>query len=75
MYPEPSIPYVSAAGTGVLATIKGKKIYRKDYVKGRSEEKGTCYSSHHPQFNIDEDMMEHGVALHAQYAYDYLNEK
>lgn len=25
--------------------------------------------------NIDEDVLEHGVALHAQYAYDYLNEK
>jgi metal-dependent amidase/aminoacylase/carboxypeptidase family protein len=40
-----------------------------------NEEKGSCYSNHHPQFDIDEDVLEHGVALHAQYAYDYLNEK
>jgi amidohydrolase len=39
-----------------------------------SEEKDTCYPNHHPKFNIDEDMLEHGVALHAQYAVDFLNE-
>lgn len=39
-----------------------------------SEEKDTCYSNHHPKFDIDEDMLECGVALHAQYALDYLNE-
>ncbi|HWR60815.1 MAG TPA: M20 family metallopeptidase [Clostridia bacterium] len=39
-----------------------------------NEEKDTCYSNHHPKFDIDEDMLEYGVALHAQYAVDYLNE-
>ena len=39
-----------------------------------SEEKDTCYSNHHPKFDVDEDMLECGVALHAQYALDYLNE-
>lgn len=39
-----------------------------------NEEKDTCYSNHHPKFDIDEDMLECGVALHAQYALDYLNE-
>lgn len=39
-----------------------------------SEEKDTCYVNHHAKFNIDEDMLEHGVALHAQYAVDFLNE-
>ncbi len=38
------------------------------------EEKDTCYSNHHAKFNVDEDMLEHGVALHAQYAVDFLNE-
>lgn len=33
----------------------------------------TCYSNHHPKFNIDENMLVHGVALHAQYAVDFLN--
>jgi len=37
-------------------------------------EKDTCYSNHHAKFNIDEDMLEHGVALHVQYAVDFLNE-
>ena len=39
-----------------------------------SEEKDTCYSNHHPQFNIDEDMLQRGAALYAQVAADYLNE-
>lgn len=39
-----------------------------------SEEKDTCYPNHHSKFNVDEDMLEHGVALHAQYAADYLGE-
>lgn len=39
-----------------------------------SEEKDTCYANHHPMFDIDEDMLVNGVALHAQYAFDYLNE-
>lgn len=38
-----------------------------------NEEKDTCYNNHHPNFDIDEDMMEHGVALHVQYAVDFLN--
>lgn len=40
-----------------------------------SEEKDTCYSNHHPKFDVDEDMLECGVALHSQYALDYLNEE
>lgn len=39
-----------------------------------NEEKDTCYANHHPMFDIDEDMLVNGVALHAQYAYDFLNE-
>lgn len=37
-----------------------------------SEEKDTCYNNHHPMFDVDEDMLVNGVALHAQYAYDFL---
>ena len=37
-----------------------------------SKEKDTCYTNHHPMFDVDEDMLVNGVALHAQYAYDFL---
>lgn len=37
-----------------------------------NKDKDTCYSNHHPMFDIDEDMMVNGVALHVQYAFDYL---
>lgn len=40
-----------------------------------NEAKGTCYANHHPQFDIDEDMLEYGAALHAQYTVDFLNEE
>lgn len=39
-----------------------------------NEEKDTCYSIHHPKFTVDEDMLKIGSALHAQYAWDFLNE-
>lgn len=32
------------------------------------------YPHHHPNFNIDEDALEYGTALYAQYALDYLSE-
>ncbi|HAQ42027.1 MAG TPA: amidohydrolase, partial [Clostridiales bacterium] len=40
-----------------------------------NEEKNICFSNHHPKFDVDEDMLEHGAALHAQYAVDFLNEQ
>ncbi|WP_213697987.1 M20 family metallopeptidase [Acetomicrobium sp.] len=38
-----------------------------------NEEKGTTYPHHNPNFDLDEDAMEIGVALYVQYALDYLN--
>lgn len=40
-----------------------------------NEEKDTVYFPHHEKFNIDEDYMAFGAALHAQFAWDYLKEK
>ncbi len=39
-----------------------------------NEKKQTTYPHHHPNFNIDEDALEIGVALYVQYALDYLNQ-
>lgn len=39
----------------------------------RNEEKDAAYPHHHPNFNIDEDALEIGSALYAQYAIDFLN--
>ncbi len=39
-----------------------------------NEEKDTVYFPHHEKFNIDEDYMRFGAALHAQFAWDYLQE-
>lgn len=36
--------------------------------------KDTVYFPHHEKFNIDEDYMRLGAALHAQFAWDYLQE-
>ena len=36
-------------------------------------EKDTIYFPHHEKFNIDEDYMKLGAALHAQFAWDYLH--
>lgn len=40
-----------------------------------NEEKDTVYFPHHEKFNIDEDYMAFGAALHAQFAWDYLKKK
>ena len=37
-------------------------------------EKGAHYGQHHEKFNIDEDALEIGATLHAQYAIDFLSE-
>lgn len=39
-----------------------------------NKEKDTVYYPHHEKFNIDEDYMSYGAALHAQFAWDYLQE-
>lgn len=39
----------------------------------RNEALGACYPHHHPKFNIDEEPLSTGAALHAQYAIDYFN--
>lgn len=37
------------------------------FLGARNPEKGCVYSHHHPKFNIDEDMLAVGAALHVQY--------
>lgn len=44
------------------------------FVGVRNEDKGCNYPQHHERFNIDEDALEMGSALYAQYALDFLNE-
>ncbi len=39
----------------------------------RNEAKGACYPQHHPMYTVDEDALEIGTALYAQYAMDFLN--
>lgn len=39
-----------------------------------NEKKGTNYPHHNPNFDLDEDVLEIGVALYLQYALDYLNQ-
>lgn len=44
------------------------------FVGVRNEEKESNYPHHHERFNIDEDALEMGAALYAQYALDFLSE-
>lgn len=37
--------------------------------------KDTCYPHHHPKFNIDEDVMPTGVAMHVKTALNFLNQE
>lgn len=38
-----------------------------------NKEQGAVYFPHHEKFKIDEDYMKYGVALHVQFALDFLN--
>ncbi|MBA5850744.1 amidohydrolase [Clostridium sp. cel8] len=40
----------------------------------RNKDKGAIYPQHHPKYTIDEDSLEIGSALYAQYAQDFLSE-
>lgn len=44
------------------------------FVGVRNEDRECNYPQHHERFNIDEDALEMGSALYAQYAIDFLNE-
>ena len=41
----------------------------------KNEEKGIKYPHHHPRFNVDEDALWLGTALHSLLAYNYLKQK
>ncbi|WP_291636889.1 M20 family metallopeptidase [Clostridium sp.] len=43
------------------------------FVGVRNEAKGACYPQHHPMYTVDEDSLEIGTSLYAQYAIDFLN--
>ena len=45
------------------------------FVGARNPQKGADYPHHHGMFNVDEDALEIGTALYAQYAVDFLNKK
>lgn len=38
-----------------------------------NEEKDACFAQHHENFNIDEDALETGMALHVQYVLNFLS--
>ena len=51
-------------------------VYKRQaiaFVGCRNEEKDCCYAHHNGKFAIDEDGIEVGTALYAQYAIDFLN--
>lgn len=43
------------------------------FLGARNREKGIVCSHHHPAFDVDEDILENGTAIYAQFAVDYLN--
>ncbi len=42
------------------------------YLGCRNEEKGITAAHHHPDFDVDEAVLRHGIAIYAQFAVDYL---
>lgn len=44
------------------------------FVGGRNREKGIIYTNHHEAYTVDEDVLQRGAAVMAQFAADYLAE-
>ena len=57
------MPYYFKHAKGVYALLGYKNI-----------EKDTIYFPHNEKFNIDEDYLKYGTALHVQFALDFLND-
>ena len=45
------------------------------FVGAKNPDKGIIYSNHHEKFTVDEDSLERGSALAAQFAVDFLNKQ
>jgi len=45
------------------------------FIGARNEKKGIIYQNHNDKFTVDEDSLQRGAALYAQFAHDYLAEK
>ncbi|MBR4411638.1 MAG: amidohydrolase [Firmicutes bacterium] len=43
------------------------------FIGAKNADKGIIYSNHHEKFTVDEDSLERGAALAAQFAVDFLN--
>ena len=43
------------------------------FIGAKNPDKGISYSNHHEKFTVDEDSLERGAALAAQFAVDFLN--
>ncbi|MFH2130303.1 MAG: M20 family metallopeptidase [bacterium] len=66
------VPPVTGAEDFAFYTEKVPGVFV--FLGAGNEAKGGLYPQHHEKFNIDEDALETGTALHVQYALDFLNE-
>lgn len=73
MYGEDSITlYEKTGGAEDFAYLNREVPGAFAFVGIRNPEKGSDAPHHNNHFNIDEDALEYGVNLYAQFAYDYL---
>ncbi len=66
------VPPVTGAEDFAFYSLKVPGVFA--FLGAGNEAKGAIYPQHHENFTIDEDALEIGTALHAQYALDFLSE-
>lgn len=66
-----SLPKMMGAEDFSVLMEKVPGVY--GFLGARNKDKGIVCSHHHPAFDIDEDILENGTAIYAQFAIDYLN--
>jgi len=74
LYGEEGITHMdSLMGSEDFALFMEKVPGFFGFIGAKNEEKGIIYSNHHEKFTVDEDSLERGAALAAQFAVDFLN--
>ena len=76
LYGEESlIPTEKMMGSEDFAFFMEKVPGFYGFVGARNEEKGIKYTNHHQKFSVDEDVLQRGSAVYAQFAMDFLKEE
>jgi amidohydrolase len=76
LYGEESVGHLATMlGSEDFARLAEKAPHFFAFIGSRNKEKGIIYTNHHEKYTVDEDVLQRGSAVMAQFAVDFLAEK